>query len=120
VIYNGGLSPRRIAFDLLELGGVDLRVERLEERRSRLQHLMHKITRPGLQYNDLIEGEGATVFEHACRLGFGGIVFEAPGAPLPMGADQVVNQGQESDGSGRAAVPGGESRDIEMRPNCWE
>ena len=38
------------AFDLLELGGIDLRVEPLEERRGRLQHLMQKVTHPGVQY----------------------------------------------------------------------
>jgi bifunctional non-homologous end joining protein LigD len=35
------------AFDLLELGGIDLRVEPLEERRGRLQYLMQKVTSPG-------------------------------------------------------------------------
>jgi bifunctional non-homologous end joining protein LigD len=73
------------AFDLMELGGVDLRVERLEERRGRLQHLMQKDTHPGLQYNEHIEGDGATIFEHACRLGFEGIVSKHRAHPYRSG-----------------------------------
>jgi bifunctional non-homologous end joining protein LigD len=57
------------AFDVPELGGVKFRVERLEERRGRLQYLMRNVTHPGVQYNEHIEGDGATIFEHACRLG---------------------------------------------------
>jgi ATP-dependent DNA ligase len=55
------------AFDLLELGGIDLRIEPLEERRrrGRFQHLLRKVTDPGVQFNEHIEGEGATIFEHA-------------------------------------------------------
>src|SRR5947209_4955872 len=62
------------AFDLLELGGVDLRIESLEERRGRLQVLLRNVDHPGVQYNEHIEGGGATVLEHACKLGFEGIV----------------------------------------------
>jgi bifunctional non-homologous end joining protein LigD len=60
------------AFDLLELGGIDLRVEPLEERRGRLEHLLRKVTAPGVQFNEHIEGDGQAIFAHACRLGFEG------------------------------------------------
>jgi bifunctional non-homologous end joining protein LigD len=73
------------AFDLLELGGVDLRVESLEERRGRLQYLMRNVTLPGVQYNEHIEGDGATIFEHACRLGFEGIVSKHRAHPYRSG-----------------------------------
>ena len=49
------------AFDLLELGGSDLRVEPLEERRGRLEHLLRKVTDPGVQFNEHIAGDGATI-----------------------------------------------------------
>jgi ATP-dependent DNA ligase len=73
------------AFDLLELGGVDLRVEPLEERRGRLQHLMRKVVHPGIHYNEHIEGDGATIFAHACKLGFEGIVSKHRAHPYGSG-----------------------------------
>jgi bifunctional non-homologous end joining protein LigD len=73
------------AFDLLELGGVDLRVEPLEERRGRLQHLLRKVTDPGVQFNEHIVGDGATIFEHACKLGFEGIVSKHRAHPYRSG-----------------------------------
>jgi bifunctional non-homologous end joining protein LigD len=62
------------AFDLLELGGADMRPVPLEERKGRLQHLLTNVTDSGVQFNEHILGDGATIFEHACRLGFEGIV----------------------------------------------
>jgi bifunctional non-homologous end joining protein LigD len=73
------------AFDLLELGGIDLRIEPLEERRGRLQHLLGKVTAPGVQFNEHIAGNGGTIFEHACRLGFEGIVSKHRGHPYRSG-----------------------------------
>jgi bifunctional non-homologous end joining protein LigD len=62
------------AFDLLELVGVDIRPQPLEERRGRLQYLLRNVTSRGIQLNEHIVGDGATIFEHACKLGFEGIV----------------------------------------------
>ena len=73
------------AFDLLELGGIDLRIEPLEERRGRLQHLLRKVTDPGIQFNEHIAGDGAIIFEHACRLGFEGIVSKHRQHPYRSG-----------------------------------
>jgi bifunctional non-homologous end joining protein LigD len=73
------------AFDLLELGGVDLRVEPLEERRGRLQHLLTKATHPGVQFNDHIIGDVRAIFEHACKLGFEGIVSKHRAHPYRSG-----------------------------------
>ena len=73
------------AFDLLELGGVDLRVEPLEERKGNLQHLLRNVTAPGLQFNEHIEGDGATIFAHACKLGFEGIVSKHRAHPYRSG-----------------------------------
>jgi bifunctional non-homologous end joining protein LigD len=73
------------AFDLLDLGGVDLRVEPLVERRGRLQHLLSGVTGAGVQFNEHIDGDGATVFEHACKLGFEGIVSKHRKHPYRSG-----------------------------------
>jgi bifunctional non-homologous end joining protein LigD len=73
------------AFDLLELGGVDLRVEPLEERKVLLQHLMRNVAHPGVRYNDHVEGDGATVFRARLQARFRGHRVEAPGAPYRSG-----------------------------------
>jgi ATP-dependent DNA ligase len=61
------------AFDLLELDGIDLRPLALEERKARLFGLLARVP-SGIQYNEHIEGNGAEVFAHACKLGFEGII----------------------------------------------
>jgi bifunctional non-homologous end joining protein LigD len=62
------------AFDLLELGGVDLRAQPLEERKGTLEYVLRKGAAAGIQLNEHILGDGGTIFEHACKLGFEGIV----------------------------------------------
>jgi bifunctional non-homologous end joining protein LigD len=64
------------AFDLIELGGEDLRREPLEQRKVELRRLLAD-SEPGLVFNEWIDGgdfDGATVFEHARSLGLEGIV----------------------------------------------
>jgi bifunctional non-homologous end joining protein LigD len=73
------------AFDLLELGGIDMRTQPLEERRGRLQYLLRRVTGPGVQFNDHIVGDGATIFKHACKLGFEGIVSKHREHPYRSG-----------------------------------
>jgi ATP-dependent DNA ligase len=70
--HDGGVFL--YAFDLLELDGVDLRSQPLEERKGRLQHLLTEVTGTGIQFNEHIAGDGAVIFQHACELGFEGIV----------------------------------------------
>lgn len=61
------------AFDLLHLDGKDLREAPLLERKRALQRLL-KSAPPALVYVDHLEGDGPTVFEHACEMGLEGIV----------------------------------------------
>jgi bifunctional non-homologous end joining protein LigD len=61
------------AFDLIELDGQDLRKLALVERKLRLRRLLARRT-SGIVYKDHLEGEGATIFAHACKLGMEGIV----------------------------------------------
>jgi ATP-dependent DNA ligase len=61
------------AFDLLELDGADVRKQKLLDRKSRLARLL-KAAKDGIEFNVHLEGEGAIIFEHACKLGFEGIV----------------------------------------------
>jgi ATP-dependent DNA ligase len=61
------------AFDLIELNGEDMRRERLEMRKARLDVLLGR-SAPGIRFNEHIEENGAIVFHHACKLGLEGIV----------------------------------------------
>jgi bifunctional non-homologous end joining protein LigD len=61
------------AFDLIELNGDDLRRDPLEVRKATLASILAKAS-PGIRFNEHIEGDGPTVFAHACKLGLEGIV----------------------------------------------
>jgi bifunctional non-homologous end joining protein LigD len=72
------------AFDLLEFNGADLRSLPLVDRKARLLKLLAR-SRSGIVFNDHIDEDGATVFEHACRFGFEGIVSKRLSAPYRSG-----------------------------------
>jgi ATP dependent DNA ligase domain len=61
------------AFDLIELNGDDLRRDPLQVRKATLASVLAK-ARPGIRFNEHIEGDGPTVFAHACKMGLEGIV----------------------------------------------
>jgi bifunctional non-homologous end joining protein LigD len=61
------------AFDLIELKGDDLRRDPLQVRKATLASILSK-ARPGIRFNEHIEGDGPTVFTHACKMGLEGIV----------------------------------------------
>jgi len=72
------------AFDLIELDGDDLRREPLDVRKATLRSLLIK-TGPGLRWNEHIEGDGETIFRHACKLGLEGIVSKRKDSPYRSG-----------------------------------
>jgi bifunctional non-homologous end joining protein LigD len=61
------------AFDLIELNGDDLRRDPLEVRKATLASVLAKAG-PGIRFNEHIEGDGPSVFAHACKMGLAGIV----------------------------------------------
>jgi ATP-dependent DNA ligase len=61
------------AFDLIELNGDDPRRDPLEVRKATLASIVAKAS-PGIRFNEHMEGDGPTVFAHACKLGLEGIV----------------------------------------------
>src|SRR5260221_3202891 len=61
------------AFDLIELNGDDMRRDPLQVRKATLASIVAK-ARPGIRFNEHIEGDGPTVFAHACKMGLEGIV----------------------------------------------
>jgi bifunctional non-homologous end joining protein LigD len=60
------------AFDLLELGGNDLRRSPLGDGKRALFKLL-RTARWALHFNDHIDEPGDIVFRHACKLGFEGL-----------------------------------------------
>jgi bifunctional non-homologous end joining protein LigD len=72
------------AFDLLELTGADLRREPIEARKAALAKLL-RTARPGLRLSEHVEGDGATVYQHAAALGCEGIVSKRRGSRYVSG-----------------------------------
>jgi bifunctional non-homologous end joining protein LigD len=77
------------AFDLLYLDGKDLRRMRLIERKAALRDVLSR----GMQtiaYAEFFEGQdGETVYRHACRLGFEGIVSKRRDSPYRSGRQET-------------------------------
>jgi bifunctional non-homologous end joining protein LigD len=61
------------AFDLIELNSDDLRRHPLDGRKATLEMILAKAG-IGIRFNEHMEGDGETVFRHACKLGLEGIV----------------------------------------------
>ncbi len=76
------------AFDLLGLDGEDMRSKPLFERKRALQRLLRR-AKTGIQFNDHIEDDGATVFAHACKLGYEGIVSKDRTRPYQSGPSKT-------------------------------
>jgi bifunctional non-homologous end joining protein LigD len=71
-------------FDLLELDGQDYRAKPLTERKKKLFQLLRRAWR-GIEYVEQLEGDGAVIFEHACKLGLEGIVCKRIDLPYRPG-----------------------------------
>jgi ATP-dependent DNA ligase len=82
--YRANDSVFLYAFDLIELNGDDLRRDPLEVRKATLASILAK-ARPGIRFNEHIEGDGPTVFAHACKMGLEGIVSKRKDSPYRSG-----------------------------------
>src|SRR5262249_17952434 len=65
------------AFDLIELNGDDLR-------KATLRSMLAKAGL-GLRFNEHLEGDGPTIFAHACKMGLEGIVSKRKDSPYRSG-----------------------------------
>jgi bifunctional non-homologous end joining protein LigD len=86
LIRGHGRNGRAIlcAFDLLEVNGEDIRREPIEDRKRRLAGLL-RLPHDGIALNEHYEGDGATIYKHACALGCEGIVSKRLGSPYRAG-----------------------------------
>jgi bifunctional non-homologous end joining protein LigD len=75
------------AFDLIELDGKDLRPSPIEERKHQLGKLLRSVRRShtGITLNEHYEGDGATIYKHACRFGCEAIMSKRLGCPYCSG-----------------------------------
>jgi bifunctional non-homologous end joining protein LigD len=76
------------AFDLLYLDGHDLRPAPYLERKAALRALLTGAP-AGLSYVDFLEGDGETIFAHACAMGIEGIVSKRKDSPY-LGGRQTT------------------------------
>ena len=60
--------------------GDDMRRQPLSERKATLAKLLRR-AKPGIRYSEHLTGDGAAIFEHACKLGLEGIVSKRLTAP---------------------------------------
>jgi bifunctional non-homologous end joining protein LigD len=72
------------AFDLLALDGQDIRREPLETRKATLASVLRKRSL-GIVLSEHLEGDGETVFRHACKMGLEGIVSKRRNSPYKSG-----------------------------------
>jgi hypothetical protein len=84
------------AFDLIELNGDDLGRDPLEGRKATLEMMLAKAG-PGIRFNEHIEGDGETVFRHACKMGLEGIVSKR--------RDSACRSGRSPDWLKNSAAP---------------
>jgi bifunctional non-homologous end joining protein LigD len=81
---EGGAQAILIAFDVLEVEGLDFRREPIERRRAMLSELL-AATPNGITLSQAIEDDGETIFRHACALGLEGIVSKRLGSSYKSG-----------------------------------
>lgn len=84
----GARDAALIAFDALEIDGIDLRDQPVEERRARLRALVGE-GRDGLLFSEDLEAEGALVFEQVAALGLEGIVSKKLGSRYRSGSSRL-------------------------------
>ena len=85
-----------MAFDLLRLGGDDLRQRPLEKRREALMRLVAKRRGDEIVFNEALAEEGAVVFAEAAMLGLEGIVSKRAGSSYRSGPSRNWLKYQES------------------------
>jgi bifunctional non-homologous end joining protein LigD len=81
---GGSRAAFLYSFDLLALDGEDLRRHPWEIRRANLSRLLRKAG-PGLRLSEHLDGDGETIFRHACGLGAEGIVAKRRDRPYRSG-----------------------------------
>ena len=103
-ISSGTTALFLYAFDLIELNDDDLRRDPLEVRKATLASIVTKAS-PGVRFNEHMEGDGPTVFAHACKMGLEGIVSKRKDSAYRSGRspDWVKMKNPDAPAVGREA-----------------
>ncbi len=89
LLSYGAKTACLFVFDILMLNGEDLRQMPLDERRMRLERLLHRAP-DALRFSDhMEEKDGAAMFRHACRMGLEGIVSKRRNRPYQSGRSRT-------------------------------
>jgi hypothetical protein len=83
MLLPGTISP--YAFDLIELNGDDLPATIRWSAQGHASASTLAKAGPGIRFNEHLEGDGAIVFRHACKLGLEGIVSKRKDSPYRSG-----------------------------------
>ncbi len=92
------------AFDLLELGGKDLRGEPLERRKARLEKLLAR-SKSGIVYSEHVVTKGDAIFAAACKMGLEGIVSKMRNQPYQAGQCKHWIKTKNPDGAWKKRLP---------------
>jgi ATP-dependent DNA ligase len=71
------------AFDLLELNSEDYRQHSLEKRKAKLEKILARTQ--GMRLSEHLDGDGESIFQHACKMGLEGIVSKRRDIPYRSG-----------------------------------
>jgi bifunctional non-homologous end joining protein LigD len=80
---RGAAQAAFVAFDLLRFEGEDWRKLPVEIRRAQLESIVSGID--AIRFSEAIEGDGAVVFAHACKLNLEGIISKRLGGVYSSG-----------------------------------
>ena len=108
-----------VAYDVMEVGGEDMRPDSLEERRKRLARLLSRNTkavRDGIQLSEAITGDGAAIFRHACGLALEGFFSHRHWLPLRERPDACMAEDEEPEYDQIGCRPVRGSRRIAVQP----
>ena len=85
-LHSGGHDDQVFlyAFDLLELNSEDYRQHPLEMRKTKLEKPLARTER-GMRFSEHLDGDGETIFKHACKMGLEGIVSKRRDFPYRSG-----------------------------------
>jgi bifunctional non-homologous end joining protein LigD len=89
---GGSRAAFLYGFDLLEIDSEDLHWYPWEIRRARLTRLLRKAG-PGVRLSEHLDGDGETIFRHACALGAEGIVAKRRDRPLSLRTVRRLGEG---------------------------
>ena len=80
---------------MIELNSDDVRRDPLKSRKATLEMILAKAG-VGIRFNEHMEGNGETVFRHACKLRLEGIVPKRLGSPYVSGRSRHLVKSKNS------------------------